>query len=284
MSVDLAAAERFMYESARLIDRHRLAVALHDAPIEPVLNALRAYRNPDGGFGHGLEPDVRGPHSEPVSTLDALELLVEIGAPEDPMLADAVAWLASIAFPDGSITMAMPTAAAYPHAPWMVPSDGGSHLTFMLAAVLSDAGVSHPWLERAHGWCWERIESRDGLDGYWIKAGLQFLDRVADDRRAVAAIERLRDKLDVDGSIPVPGGTADERLRPLVLSPHPELRSRTLFTQAQIDRELDSLEAGQQEDGGWSFDFLAWSPGQELDWRGGVTLGALDTLRSHGRI
>jgi hypothetical protein len=37
----------------------------------------------------------------------------------------------------------------------------------------------------------------------------------------------------------------------------------------------------QQGDGGWTFDLLAWSPGQELDWRGGVTLGALRTLRLH---
>ncbi|HEX3617018.1 MAG TPA: hypothetical protein VHU61_10800, partial [Solirubrobacteraceae bacterium] len=60
--------------------------------------------------------------------------------------------------------------------------------------------------------------------------------------------------------------------------------SRTLFTPAQIDLELDGIEAGQQHDGGWNFDFLAWCPGQQLDWRGGITLDALRTLRLHGRI
>ena len=284
MSIDYAAAERFMYESARLLDRHRMALLLDGGPTEPVLDALRAYRNADGGFGHGLEPDVRGPDSEPVSTLDALDILVEAGALSDPMIADAVAWLASIAFPDASITMAMPSAARYPHAPWMVPSDGGSHLTFMLAAVLSGADVSDRWLERACAWCWERIESQEGLSGYWIKAGIAFLDSAADTARATSALSRLGERLDADGSIPVPGGTENERLRPLTLSPRPGLRSRTLFTQEQIDTELDAIEAGQQADGGWTFDFLAWSPGQELDWRGGVTLGALRTLRLHGRI
>lgn len=273
-----------MYESARLLDRHRMAVLLHEASIAPALNALRAYRNPDGGFGHGLEPDVRGPHSEPVSTLYALELLVELGATADEMLADAVGWLDSIAFPDGSISMAMPTAAAYPHAPWMVPSEGGSHLTFMLAGVLAEAETSGPWLTRACDWCWDRIESRAGLEGYWIKAGLGFLDSATDGERAMVAIRRLAGRLGADGSIPVPGGKEDERLRPLTLSPRPGLRSRELFTQSQIDAELDLIEAGQQADGGWTFDFLAWSPGQELDWRGGVTLGALRTLRLHGRI
>jgi hypothetical protein len=284
MTVDVTAAERFVFENARLLDRQRLDALQHAAPIEPVLASLRAYRNPDGGFGHGLEPDVRGPHSEPVSTLQALELLIELGATDDPMVAAAADWLASIAAGDGSLPMVMPTAAAYPHAPWMVPSEGGSHLTFMLSAVLLEAGVSSPWLARAGDWCWQRIESREGLSGYWIKAGLMFLDAVRDEERALAAIRPLADRLDADGSIPVPGGTDDERLRPLVLSPHPGLRSRTLFTPAQIDLELDGVEAGQQHDGGWNFDFLAWCLGQQLDWRGGVTLDALRTLRLHGRI
>jgi hypothetical protein len=284
MAVDVAAAERFVFGNARLLDRQRLDVLLHAAPPEPVLASLRAYRNPDGGFGHGLEPDVRGPHSEPVSTLQALELLIDLGATEDPMLAASAKWLAAIAAQDGSLPMVMPTAAAYPHAPWMVPSEGGSHLTFMLAAVLLEAGVSTPWLERASDWCWQRIESQNGLAGYWIKAGLMFLDAVGDTERATAAIAPLAGRLEADGSIPVPGGTDDERLRPLVLSPQPGRRSRMLFTPAQIDLELDGVEAGQQHDGGWSFDFLAWCPGQELDWRGGVTLDALRTLRLHGRI
>jgi hypothetical protein len=166
----------------------------------------------------------------------------------------------------------------------MVPSKGGSHLTFMLAAALSQASVSDPWLERSCDWCWERIESDSGLSGYWIKAGLGFLDGVADEPRAMAAIGRIGERLDADGSIRVPGGTEEERLRPLALSPRPGLRSRTLFTTEQIDAELDAVESGQQQDGGWTFDFLAWSPGQELDWRGAVTLGALRTLRLHERI
>ena len=284
MPIDLPAAERFMFETARLLDRHRLTLLLHGGTATPTLDALRAYRNADGGFGHGLEPDVRGPFSEPVSTLDALHVMIEVGASGDSMLGDAVAWLSSVAFADGSITMAMPTASGYPHAPWMVPSDGGSHLTFMLAAVLSEAGVTDPWLERASAWCWDRIESDDGLSGYWIKAGIGFLDSVGDAERAKLALAGLTTMLDADGSIAVPGGTEDERLRPLALSPRPGLRSRALFSEAQIDAELDALEAGQQDDGGWVFDFLAWCPGQELDWRGGVTLETLRTLKLHGRI
>jgi hypothetical protein len=61
-------------------------------------------------------------------------------------------------------------------------------------------------------------------------------------------------------------------------------RSRALFTQEQIETDLDRLEQGQQDDGGWTFDWLEWSPGQSVAWRGAITLRALSTLAAHGRI
>jgi hypothetical protein len=189
MPVDVDSAERFVLANARLLDRHRLAVLLHRAPVTPVLDALRAYRNPDGGFGHALEPDVRGPGSEPVATLHALEVLAEIEALDDPTLTGVGAWVASIADPDGGVPFVLPAAAAYPHAPWMVPSEGGSHLTFAIAGALWEAGSSEPWLQRATEWCWAKLERPDELTAYWVKFSLDFLDRAPDHTRARTAIE-----------------------------------------------------------------------------------------------
>src|SRR5215207_1392193 len=129
MPIDIAAAETFVLANARLLDRHRLAVLLHGAPVAPVLDALRAYRNPDGGFGHALEPDVRAPHSEPAAALAALHVLAEIGAHDHPMVEEAAAWVGTIASPDGFIPFVLPTAEGYPKAPWMVSSGEPSHLT-----------------------------------------------------------------------------------------------------------------------------------------------------------
>ena len=284
MPADVAAAQHFIHANARLLDRHRLAALMHDAPADPVLDALRAYRNPDGGFGHALEPDVRAPHSEVAATLTALHVLEEIGALVDPMVETAAAWVGSIAASDGALPFVLAASADYPHAPWMVPSDGGSHLTFAIAGALWEARSDDPWLERATEWCWAKLERPDDLSAYWVKFSLDFLDRVPDGERAVAAIETLRPRLGPDGSIPVPGGTENERLTPLALSERPGARSRSLFTKDQIETDLDLLENGQQEDGGWTFEWLAWSPGQSLEWRGALTLRALALLASHGRL
>jgi hypothetical protein len=284
MPIDIEAAERFMLANARVLERHHLAVILHGGPAQPVLDALRPYLNSDGGFGHALEPDVRGPESEPVAVQHALEVLVDVGAADHPMLTDAAAWLATIAEPDGGIPFVLPAAAGYPRAPWMVPSDGGSQITFSLAAFLWEAGSSEPWLERATEWCWRKLEGGERLTGFRVKFALDFLDAVPDDARARAAVEGLRSSLGPDGSVPVPGGIENERIMPLALSERPDGRSRALFSEEQIAVELDALEAAQRDDGGWMFDWLAWSPGQEVEWRGIVTVRALRTLHAHGRL
>jgi hypothetical protein len=284
MPVDVASAERFLLTNARLLDRHRAASLLRGAPAGPALDALRAYRNPDGGFGHALEPDVRGPESEPAATLHALDVLAELNALDDPMVADAAAWVGSIADADGGIPTVLPDSVAFPHAPWMVPSEGGSAFTYGLAAALLGAGSGEPWLTRASDWCWAKLEGPEALSAYSLKFALDFLDRAPDEPRAGAALERLRPLISDDGSVRVAGAAEDERLTALVLSERPRRRSRTLFTDAQIAADLDALERGQQDDGGWTFDWLAWSAGQSVEWRGTVTLRALATLAAHGRV
>ena len=205
MSVGVTLAERFVLANARLLERHRTARLLHGGPVDPILAALRAYRNDDGGFGHALEPDVRGPESEPAATLHALDVLAEIGALGDPMVAAAAAWVEEIADPDGGVPFVLPDSALYPHAPWMVAVDGGSQITFALAAVLYEAGARTPWLERAGAWCWAELAHPGELHPYAVKFSLAFLDAVPDASRATAVIETLRPRVGADGSIAVTG-------------------------------------------------------------------------------
>ena len=120
--------------------------------------------------------------------------------------------------------------------------------------------------------------------GYTVKFAIDFLDAVPVPPRAAAALERLRPALDADGCLAVPGGTENEKLTPLDFSPRPGLPSRALFTDDQIEADLDRLEAGQREDGGWTVDFLPWSPAQALEWRGIATVVALGVLRANGRV
>lgn len=284
MAIDLAAARHFIHANARLIDRHRLAATLDGAPVEPVLAALRAYRNSDGGFGHALEPDVRCPGSQTAATLQALDVLLDVEAAGDDMVAEAAAWIASTAGPDGGVPTVLPAADGYPRAPWMEPSPASGFLTYALAGRLWQAGSTHPWLGPATAWCWAELDRPDPVGGYTVKFAVEFLDAVPDPPRAAAALERLRPALSADGSLPVPGGTEGEKITPLDISPSPGRPSRALFTDQQVQADLERLEAGQLDDGGWTVDYLDWSPGQALEWRGIATVLALGTLRANGRL
>jgi hypothetical protein len=282
MAVDQRAAENFIWRAARLLDRHRYALLFADGSAEPVLDALRGYRNADGGFGNALEPDLRCPASQPAPTLHALDVLNEARAADSEMARDACAWIVSIADGDGGIPFVLAGFEVYPHAPWWSPQPG-SFLTFELAAVLHASGVTDDeWLDRATEWCWRSIETNEEPGGYWLKNACRFLDTVPDEQRARAAIASLATR--VDPSALAGEGADGEGLRALDLSPRPGSRSRDLVSEASIEAHLDTVESGQQEDGGWMFDFSAWSPAQTTEWRGVVTIGALTCLRDHGRL
>jgi hypothetical protein len=275
MPIDYSAAENFIWSDARLLDRHRYSLRFSDGPAQPVIDALRGYRNPDGGFGHALEPDLRSPESQPAPTLYALEILNEADAADHELARDARAFIASIATPDGGVPAVLPGFRQYPHAPWWsgLETDSGSMLTLGLAAVLHAGGADDDeWLDRATGWSWRSIEATERPGGYWLKYACAFLDAVPDDERARAAVASLAGRLE------------DEALRALDLSPRPGSRSRGLVSEPQVQAHLDAVESGQQEDGGWGFDWLAWSPAQTTDWRGNVTIRALTWLRDNGRF
>jgi hypothetical protein len=274
MPIDLDKAARFVAGHARLLDRHRHAALIEDGPKEPVVAALRAYRNDDGGFGHALEPDLRAPSSQPGATLYALEILAELDSFGDPLATGAIEWIPTVADADGGIPSLVGDVERWPHAPWWQP-ETSTFLTAALAAVLYERGVESEWRDRATMWSWEQVRTRGFESGYWWHYLVSFLDHVDDDERAQAELARIRE--------PLQPLVKDEHT-PLAYSPWPHMRSRALFAPEQIEKALDELEAGQAEDGGWTFPWPQWSPGATLDWRGSVTVRALQLLQANGRL
>ncbi|MBI9009897.1 MAG: hypothetical protein JEZ05_07685 [Tenericutes bacterium] len=64
-------------ENGRMIDYYSL-VNLFDYKQSDLMEELKKYQNPDGGFGHGLEPDTMLPSSSVVCTNEAIHFLNEI--------------------------------------------------------------------------------------------------------------------------------------------------------------------------------------------------------------
>lgn len=277
--MNLDAARSFLHANARVLERRRFEHQFDGGPKERVLDAIRAFRNDDGGFGHAIEPDMRAPESQPVGVQTAMEILHEIGVHDDPMIGPAADWLATVTREDGGIPFVLETDA--PHAPWWAFSDASSVTqTAANAAALHSLQVSHRWLEKADEFLFARIaqldSSRAGEDiglGYDLLFSVHFLDAHPDDARATAALE---------GLAPIP--TADpgsEHPSALDLSPRPDSRSRRYF---DVESDLDALERAQDDDGGWRVAWPDWNAAAAVEWRGVATVNALTLLRANGRV
>src|SRR5580698_3617316 len=88
------AACGFVEANGRPLDAALLRHRLGRGSAEAVMVALIAYQNPDGGFGHGLEPDTRSPASTGIAASIGMRLLVRLGAPaRHPTVVGAIEWM-----------------------------------------------------------------------------------------------------------------------------------------------------------------------------------------------
>jgi hypothetical protein len=72
-------AGKFLENHGRKLDIRLYEVYFKGGSHEAVLKALAAYQNPDGGFGHALEPDVRMGSSSILATTVAFQLMRPLG-------------------------------------------------------------------------------------------------------------------------------------------------------------------------------------------------------------
>lgn len=275
--IDVDSARRFVQLHGRLLDRRRFDHVIDGARTGEVATAVAAYANPDGGFAGVIEPDVRTATSQPIAALTALEILYELGAPASETTLD---WLGSVSNSDGGLPFSLPSVDDAPHAPWMAPSEESSlHMTAAVAAAALRLDAQHPWLDAARTYCRGCLRDVASLSAYETKYAVQFLDAIGD----VDSLDRVRERIPDDGRLPVEGGVEGETLSLLELAPRPERHARRLFTDEQFQAALDEVEGGQREDGGWDFDWLAWSPVAAYEWRARLTVDALTNLKANGR-
>ena len=282
--MDVDAARSFLRREARLLEQRLAATVLDGADPQGVVDAVRGFRNADGGFGHGMEPDKRVPHSQPLDVEVAFDAMAQAGRFDTDLALGACDFLATIG---SGVPCVLPNIAGFPLAshweqgafeePSLNPTAG-------LVAHLLEQGIDHPWLAAATAYCWAELERGLPREAHVLERTLHFLAAVPDRERAekvMADWPKARAEaqwLKTDATSP------DYGVTPLHLVPTPDSPWRWCFDDEMYEAFLDALAADQQDDGGWP---IAWEPpGQAatLEWRGIVTLGALITLRAWGRL
>ncbi|MEU6781119.1 hypothetical protein ABZ912_18115 [Nonomuraea angiospora] len=295
MNVNLSAIPGFLAGHARVLDRRRYDLLMGDGDAASALGALEAYRNPDGGYGWGLEPDLRSPESQPGAALHAFEVFADVAPVTSPRAAALCDWLESVTLPDGGVPFSLPLTVGEATAPWWAGGDADTsslQITSISAAAAhrvaahDPAVAAHPWLERATRYCLDAIQELDKAPHAYVLAfAVRFLDAVYDTQpRAADLLKRLAAHIPADGRVPVEGGTEHETLRPLDFAPHPGTPARELFEPDVIAADLVRLAGQQKDDGGWDVDYARISPAGALDWRGAVTVNNLALLRENSLV
>ena len=113
---------------------------------------------------------------------------------------------------------------------------------------------------------------------------LLFLQHAPDRTRAEKTFERVGGLLFDRDMVSLDPQAEGEVHTPLDFAPNPDSIARRLFDEATIGDHLDHLAASQADDGGWTFNWPAWSPVAASEWRGSRTVHALRTLRVNGRL
>ena len=193
-------------------------------------------------------------------------------------------WLQAHAPAEAGPTFVEPTIEGWPHAPWWVPEDGPPGL----------AGLHRP--DRGHAARPRGLASVAGpghgpalgADRPALRPGPYDMSGWSASSTTCPTRPGAEQALGQIGPLLGPGrarpGQPGETHSPLSFAPPPGSRARALFDDAVIEAHLDHPAAAQRDDGGWTFNFPAWSPAAELDWRGYVTVNALHPARQRPQL
>ena len=221
----------------------------------PVRDAVAAFRNSDGGFGHALEPDGRTPASQPAAVAMALRTLDEADAWDEELVAGACEWLAANAPAEGGASFVEPTVEGWPHAPWWEAEEGRPASLFTtrdIEATLHARHVEDRWLDDATALLWRRIDDLGDPGPYAFRSVLTFLQHVPDRGRAEQAFEPVGRLLFDRDMVALDPDAEGEVHTPLDFAPNPDSIARRLFDDATIEAHLDHLATSQADDGGWT--------------------------------
>jgi hypothetical protein len=302
LSVDAQARARsFIETSGRALERSLYSYHFEQGSAEAVLAELGRFQNDDGGFGHGIEPDLQTPDSSVLGTTVALQIVRSLQVREQhPLVRAAMRYLADTY--DAAHRywpFIPPTVDNAPHAPWWNPEGRvGNHADQMANPRAEVIGYlfEHPSTSTQDQ---RSMLLRDALA--WLQANsntIEMHEYLCYRRLAVAPGLPEAASIDLDQRLQEiavrliaaePSNWSSYGLRPLDAIDAPDSRLVARLHDA-ISYNLDYVIENQRADGSWR---PTWTWGDtypqawleaERQWSGVITLEQLLKLRKFGRL
>lgn len=292
-----ARARAYLFEAGRPLDRERFRNHFESGSAEAVVDALAAYQNDDGGFGHGIEPDVRTADSSAIGTAMAFRVLREVGAPDHEIARRGLAYLQGTFDRERSVwEIVPPSVGNAPHAPWWIYADAAE--TFESFAVNPTAEIlgafydyrQQDLLPALTPLVIARAEAMDELAHNAFLA-LSHLAQAAS--LPPAALHALQTRLVRAAPQTIaldPSTWADYQLEPLEALGTPDSFLAGAIPAEAVQANVEHTVRRQLPDGSWPVtwewafvDADAWAQA-ERDWKGKQIVDKLVALRAFGAL
>lgn len=288
-------ARQYMLHQARDLERALFRYEFEDGAFTDVLTELASYQNEDGGFGHGLEPDLRCKESSALATTRALEILrLNPDHPErNEQVISALKYLEHSYMPERSGWDIIPKEAEQsPRAIWWQYGAFKDHWGNPNADIIAY------FIDERELYPLESLESR-------IDYAVNYLKQSSDlkEMHELFCYLRLNERLPREQASEIvetleafmdncisrePGSREGYGATPLSIMDSPNSPYFAKY-QELLPLELDLLIEDQGADGAWEPNW-SWYQYEEVwplakeEWKGVLTLNALRTLRNFERI
>ena len=295
-------ARRWLFTHGRSLEQKFYEFLFEGGPAAAVVAALVEYRNVDGGFGHGLEPDIRTPASSVVATTMAFRLLRRMGiGPDEPLVQRGIGYFVATYDAAGGRWPIVPAAVeAAPHAPWWTYAT--IEQTFSGFALNPTAEVVGYLIDYA-----ELIPAELRAAASRVVLERLTTPRVPVSQEALSCLLMLGETRGLDSAMRravdtriaevIPTVVVQDPARwheycftPLDVAPAPATRFVALLDRHVIDAQLDHWIDTLSDDGAWSLpwswaqiDAAAWTQA-EAAWQGWRIVERLATLAAYGRV
>lgn len=293
--------KNWLLRNARTLESARFARLFETIDPVHVVDCLKAYQNPDGGFGHGLEPDCRNPLSSPIQSWAALEVIDELGLPSDhEIVMNLINYLVFRADKsEGKWVTLIPSNNKYPHASWWHYEEKNRIWGYNPTAALAGFILKHtnPY-EKEHEFALAVAKkaiatflATDITEMHELRSFLelhQYLSCKETCDNYLLFTDKLRSQILAVVETNEKNWFSSYSVRPsqFVASPkdffYPDLKKL-------IDCEVDLLMKNRNKDGVWD---VSWNWGQypedfaiaKKEWQGILIVSNLKMLRDFGKL
>ncbi|MDE2750866.1 MAG: hypothetical protein OXI34_18045 [Chloroflexota bacterium] len=275
MQFDQAKARDFLYGKGTLLERALFAWLFDGGPLERLHQIILCYKNPDKGFGHGLEHDLKAPQSNPLALEYLLGVMKHTGVPPGSLLAGTSDWLETQMDEQGNL-LNPPETRDYPLAPWWREQGGQTMPDSIVGNLIRFDSATQSLIDKTARWALAHYTPDKIRRNEWLFMAYHAFDYffAVDDFPALAGFQNATIENIVACAAKAPENQLDSIF---VFAPTPDSMIAKALPEGLLQRSLDLLSSAQQEDGHWrdQHNLPQWYPM--------TTINVLLALKRYGR-